>query len=79
MIGGQTMAGRRKKQENLTLEQQLEAVTNEIAECEAHLKELKEKKKTLNSQIEEKLKEELYRKVMKSGKNLDDVLAALSE
>ena len=29
------MAGRRKKQENLTLEQQLEAVTNEIAECEA--------------------------------------------
>ena len=51
------MAGRRKKQENLTLEQQLEAVTNEIAECEAHLKELKEKKKTLNSQIEEKLKE----------------------
>lgn len=79
MIGGQTMAGRRKKQENLTLEQQLEAVTNEIAECEAHLNELKEKKKTLNSQIEEKLKEELYRKVMKSGKNLDDVLAALSE
>ena len=73
------MAGRRKKQENLTLEQQLEAETNEIAECEAHLKELKEKKKTLNSQIEEKLKEELYRKVMKSGKNLDDVLAALSE
>ena len=73
------MAGRRKKQENLTLEQQLEAVTNEIAEWEAHLKELKEKKKTLNSQIEEKLKEELYRKVMKSGKNLDDVLAALSE
>lgn len=73
------MAGRRKKQENLTLEQQLEAVTNEIAECEAHLKELKEKKKTLNSQIEEKLKEELYRKVMKSGKNLDDVLATLSE
>ena len=73
------MAGRRKKQENLTLEQQLEAVTNQIAECEAHLKELKEKKKTLNSQIEEKLKEELYRKVMKSGKNLDDVLAALSE
>ena len=73
------MAGRRKKQENLTLEQQLEAVTNEIAECEAHLKELKEKKKTLNSQIEEKLKEELYRKVMKSGTNLDDVLAALSE
>lgn len=73
------MAGRRKKQENLTLEQQLEAVTNEIAECEAHLNELKEKKKTLYSQIEEKLKEELYRKVMKSGKNLDDVLAALSE
>lgn len=73
------MAGRRKKQENLTLEQQLEAVTNEIAEGEAHLRELKEKKKIINSQIEEKLKEELYRKVMKSGKNLDDVLAALSE
>ena len=44
------------------------------------LNEIKKKsKKTLNSQIEEKLKEELYRKVMKSGKNLDDVRAALSE
>lgn len=73
------MAGRRKKLENLTWEEQLEAVTKEIAECEAHLKELKEKKKSLNSQKEAHQKEELYKAVMQSGKKIEDVLAALSE
>lgn len=49
------MARGRKKQENLTLEEQLEAVTKEITECEEHVKELKNKRKELNKQIEETL------------------------
>lgn len=73
------MAGRRKKAENLTLEDQLNAVTKEIAECEEHLKELRNKRKEINDQIEEKQKEELYRAVVKSGKKIEDVLAALSD
>lgn len=31
------MAGRRKKQNNLTLEEQLEAVEKDIAECKEHM------------------------------------------
>lgn len=73
------MAGRRRKAENLTLEDQLNAVTKEIAECEEHLKELRNKRKEINDQIEEKQKEELYRAVVKSGKKIEDVLAALSD
>lgn len=72
------MARGRKKQENLTLEEQLEVLTKEITECEEHLKELKNKRKELNKQIEEKQKEEIYRAVMRSGRNIEEVLAALS-
>lgn len=72
------MARGRKKQENLTLEEQLEAVTKEITECEEHVKELKNKRKELNKQIEEKQKEEIYRAVIRSGRNIEEVLAALS-
>ncbi len=69
----------RKKQENLTLEEQLAAVAKEIAECEEHLKELKSRRKELNNQIEDKQKDELYRAVMNSGKTIEDILAALHE
>lgn len=72
------MARGRKKQENLTLEEQLEVLTKEITECEEHLKELKNKRKELNKQIEEKQKEEIYRAVIKSGRKIEEVLAALS-
>lgn len=72
------MARGRKKQENLTLEEQLEVLIKEITECEEHLKELKNKRKELNKQIEEKQKEEIYRAVMRSGRNIEEVLAALS-
>lgn len=72
------MARGRKKQENLTLEEQLEVLTKEITECEEHLKELKNKRKELNKQIEEKQKEEIYRAVMRSGRKIEEVLAALS-
>ena len=62
------MAGRRKKQNNLTLEEQLEAV--EV---------LKEKKKELNSQIEEAQKERLYKAVAESGRSIEEILEMLSK
>lgn len=73
------MAGRRKKQNNLTLEEQLEAVEKDIAECKEHMKVLKEKKKELNSQIEEAQKEKLYKAVAESGRSIEEILEVLSK
>ena len=73
------MAGRRKKQNNLTLEEQLEAVEKDIAECKEHMKVLKEKKKELNSQIEEAQKERLYKAVAESGRSIEEILETLSK
>lgn len=73
------MAGRRKKQNNLTLEEQLEAVEKDIAECKEHMKVLKEKKKELISQIEEAQKERLYKAVAESGKSIEEILEMLSK
>ena len=47
------MAGRRKKQENMTREEQLEIIENEIAEYKENLKALKEKRKEILSRIED--------------------------
>nr|WP_297932787.1 flagellar export protein FliJ [uncultured Blautia sp.] len=73
------MARGRKKQETLTLEEQLAAVEKEITEYEGKLKALKEKKKALNKQIEEAQKEKIYRAVVKSGRSIDEILEALSD
>lgn len=73
------MAGRRKKQNNRTLEEQLEAVEKDIAECKEHMKVLKEKKKELISQIEEAQKERLYKAVAESGKSIEEILEMLSK
>lgn len=73
------MARGRKKQEILTLEEQLVAVEKEITEYEGKLKALKEKKKALNNQIEEAQKEKIYRAVVASGRSIDEILAALSD
>lgn len=73
------MARGRKKQETLTLEEQLAAVEKEITEYEGKLKALKEKKKTLNKQIEEAQKEKIYRAVVNSGRSIDEILEALSD
>ena len=69
----------RKKQMNLTLEEQLTAVEKEIMECEEQLKKLRNKKKDLKQQIEEKMKEELYSAFKASGKKMEDVIAAMSD
>ena len=72
------MAGRRKKQENLTREEQLEIVDKEIEECKESLKRLKEKRKEKLSQIEEAKKDKLYQAVTESGRSIEEVLEALS-
>lgn len=79
MIGGQIMARGRKKQVNLTLEEQLEAVDNEILECKEQLKNLKEKRKELSGQMEEIQKEKLYRAVVESGRSVEEVIEMVSE
>ena len=73
------MARGRKKHVNLTLEEQLEAVNNEIAACEEQIKELKRKRKEIDKQIKEEKKEALFKAVEESGKSIDDILSALSE
>lgn len=72
------MAGRRKKQ-NLTLDEQLEAVNMQIGEAESELKALKQKRKEIAAQIKEEKKEKLYEAVVKSGKSIDDILASIGE
>lgn len=78
MIGGQVMARGRKKQVNLTLEEQLEAVDNELLECKEQLKNLKEKRKELNEQMEEVQKEKLYRAVVESGRSVEEIIGMIS-
>ena len=72
------MARGRKKQVNLTLEEQLEAVNNEISECEEQIKALKRKRKEIDKQIKEEKKEALYQAVVESGKSIEDILSTLS-
>lgn len=73
------MAGRRKKQESFTLEQQLENINKEIAEREEELKKLREKRKEITTKIEEEKKEALYKAVIASGKTIEEVLAAITD
>ena len=63
-IGGCRMARGRKKQVNLTLEEQLIAV--------------KQKRKEIDKLIKEEKKEALFKAVEESGKSIDDILSALS-
>lgn len=73
------MAGRRKKQENLTLEEQLEVIEKEIMEYKEELKTLKEKRKVINDQIEEAQKDKLYKAVAESGRSIEEILETLSK
>ena len=51
----------RKKQENITLEGQLELVVKQIEETETSLKNLRQKRKEIEARIKEEKKEELYK------------------
>ena len=67
----------RKKQETLTLEEQLQNLENQIAEADMNLKSLKTKKKELEAKIKEEQKEKLYKAVLQSGKSVDEIIARL--
>lgn len=69
----------RKKQENVTLEEQLELVVKQIEETESSLKNLRQKRKEIEAKIKEEKKEELYKAVVASGKSIDEILAAIAE
>ena len=71
------MARGRKKQENLTLKEQLEKLENQISEAEMNLKGLKAKKKDLEAKIKEEQKEKLYKAVLQSGKPIEEIIAKL--
>lgn len=71
------MARGRKKQENLTLEEQLEKLENQISEAEMNLKGLKAKKKDIEAKIKEEQKEKLYKAVLQSGKPIEEIIAKL--
>lgn len=73
------MAGRRKKQENMTRDEQLEIIENEIAEYKENLKALKEKRKEILSRIEDVQKDRLYKAAMESGLSIEEILEMLSQ
>ena len=68
---------RRKKLENTSLEEQLEYVEQEIRTKESDLRELRHKAKELQKEIEEKLKDELFKALIVSGKTIDEVMRYL--
>lgn len=71
------MARTRRKQVNLTLEEQLQNLENKITEAEMNLKDLKAKKKDLEAKIKEEQKEKLYKAVLQSGKTVEEIIARL--
>lgn len=73
------MARGRKKLENITLEEQLEAVVKQIEETETNLKNLRQKRKEIEVKIKEEKKEELYKAVVASGKSMDEIIAMIAE
>lgn len=77
LLEEQDMARGRKKQENLTLEEQLEKLENQISEAEMNLKGLKAKKKDIEAKIKEEQKEKLYKAVLQSGKPIEEIIAKL--
>ena len=70
-------AKRKKKQNVLTLEEQLVTVNERIQEVENELKQLRSQRKEIQEKIEEREKETLFRAVVASGRTVEDVLAIL--
>ncbi|MBM6804863.1 flagellar export protein FliJ [Mediterraneibacter glycyrrhizinilyticus] len=65
---------RRKKLENISLEEQLKYVEKEIRTKESDLKELRHKAKEIHKRMEEKQKDELFKALVASGKTIDEVM-----
>lgn len=69
---------RGRKKSNETLEEQLESIKADIDKTTEMLKSLKSKKKEIEGMIAEAEKEKLYQAVIKSGKNIDDILSVIA-
>lgn len=68
---------RRKKMENISLEEQLVTVEQKIKTTEAELKELRLKAKDLRKKIEDKQKDEIFSALIASGKTVEEVMKYL--
>ena len=66
---------RRKK--NMTYEEELQFVENEISKNEEHLKKLKARKKELGQKKEEEDLQLLYEAIKGSGKTVEEVISGL--
>ncbi len=66
---------RRKK--NMTYEEELQFVENEISKNEEHLKKLKARKKELGQKKEEEDLKLLYEAIKGSGKTVEEVISGL--
>lgn len=73
------MAGRGRRKQNLTLEEQLGRTEEELEELEEQMEELQERKRKIEEQIAGQKKEALYQAALHSGKSMEEILAMLSE
>lgn len=68
-----------RKRKNLTLEEELAALTAEMTQCEEKIKELTGRKKELKQLIEKKQMEALYQATLESGKSIEEAISLIHE
>lgn len=71
------MATRGRKKKNLSLEEELTALAEEMNECEKKIKDLTDRKKELKQQIEHKEMEALYQAAVSSGKSIEETISLI--
>ena len=71
--------GRRKAVSNLTLEEPVASIQEEIDTLAEKMKDAKARKKELQDKISEREKEDVYRVFIQSGKTLEDLKVLLAE
>lgn len=72
------MAGRGRRKQNFTLEEQLTRTEEELSELEQQMEKLRVKKEEIEKQIAGQKKEALYRAALQSGKSMEQILAMLT-
>lgn len=63
-----------RKKKNLTPEEELLGLVQEVEKCEDEIKRLSDRKKELKQLIEQKQMEALYQAVQSSGKSIQEVI-----
>lgn len=72
------MAGRGRRKQNLTLEEQLERTEEEIGQLEKQLDELLARKQEIEDQIAGEKKEALYQAAVQSGRSVEEIITLIS-